>query len=314
MDLQSIKSLILTLPEVGRWPELASLVNRAGDQAAVDWQLPLVACEAVGGRPEEAASGAAAILCLQASILLVDDILDDDPRGEYHRLGVGRTANLALALEAVASQVVSSSQLPFDRRAAGLSTLASMAVQTAFGQDLDVSQPTTEDEYWTVVRAKSTPFYGAALKVGAQLGGAEPAVAEALYSLGVLVGEIVQLQDDLYDAFETPAKPDWDRPANNLLILYARTASYPDHDLFLALAQQAHNPQSLGQAQEILIRCGAVSFCAFHIVQRHQKAHRLLGELVLPNREPLLSFLTQQAIPIRTLFQRVGADVPEELR
>ena len=48
----------------------------------------------------------AAIACLQISIILVDDILDDDPRGAYHRLGAGRAANLGLAFQAAALKLL----------------------------------------------------------------------------------------------------------------------------------------------------------------------------------------------------------------
>ena len=88
-------------------------------------------------------------------------------------------------------------------------SLAHLALATALGQHLDVQHLEGEANYWKVVRAKSTPFYGAALHVGALLGNATPEVAEGMRDLGVLLGEIIQIHDDLLDAFHTPANPDW---------------------------------------------------------------------------------------------------------
>ena len=99
-----------------------------------------------------------------------------------------------------------------------------------------------EENYWRVVRAKSTPFYGAALQIGALLGGASPAVATGLRDLGVLIGEIIQIHDDLLDAFQTPANPDWEQGRNNLPVLYARTADHPDRVRFVGLLPHIADP------------------------------------------------------------------------
>ena len=95
MSLDRIKASIGVLPEVAAWPQMAELVERIrpGGPLSV-WELPFAACEAVGGRPEAALPGSAAILCSLISLHLVDDMLDDDPSGDYHRLGPGRAVHL----------------------------------------------------------------------------------------------------------------------------------------------------------------------------------------------------------------------------
>ena len=103
--------------------------------------------------------------------------------------------------------------------------LAQAALGTAFGQDLDVQNLRGEANYWRVVGAKSTPFYGAALQLGAVLGGASLDTGKALYDFGVSLGEMIQVFDDLMDAFQSPANPDWSEGRNNLAILYATTAA-----------------------------------------------------------------------------------------
>ncbi len=97
MRREMIRSQIQSLPETAMWPELVTVFDRAGDVPHPDWELPLLTCQAVGGEWKEAIPGAAAISCLQIGIMLADDILDDDLRGEHQQRGVGPTANLALA-------------------------------------------------------------------------------------------------------------------------------------------------------------------------------------------------------------------------
>jgi hypothetical protein len=48
---------------------------------AAPWLLPLQACEAVGGTPEQAVPAATAVACSQIGIILIDDMLDLDPHG-----------------------------------------------------------------------------------------------------------------------------------------------------------------------------------------------------------------------------------------
>lgn len=142
--------------------------------------MPVLACEAVGGKPEEATSAAAAIACAQISIILIDDLLDADPRGEHQAIGPPAAADLAAAFQAAALEIIAEKDRVYGP-AAGLAawrSLNQMMLTTAFGQRLDVQNPADEAASWEVVETKSAPFYGAALKVGAISGGASVEVAE----------------------------------------------------------------------------------------------------------------------------------------
>ncbi|MFC1936097.1 hypothetical protein ACFLYP_00365, partial [Chloroflexota bacterium] len=48
---------------------------------------------------------------------------------------------------------------------------------------------------------------------------------------------------------------------------------------FLQLREEITNPQSLREAQTILIRCGAISYCLDHIFRRHEKVLQQLGAM-----------------------------------
>jgi geranylgeranyl pyrophosphate synthase len=312
-NMQSVRTQVLSLPEVAEWPEMAGLFDRTGVTPRTDWSLPGLACQAVGGDPARALPGAAAVACMQISIILVDDMLDNDPRGEHTRLGPGPAANLAVAFQAAAYRLIEQAPQAAACRAACVASLTWMALTTALGQQWDAQNLAGEDNYWKVVRAKSTPFYGAALHIGALLGGASPEAAESLRAFGVLIGEMIQIEDDLLDAFQTPANPDWTQGRNNLLILYARKAQHPHRARFLELLQQVEDPQALREAQQILITCGAVSYGAYHLIRRYQTAKQQLASLPLPDPAPMLELLAKNTQPLAKLFEAKGIEIPAEL-
>jgi geranylgeranyl pyrophosphate synthase len=223
------------------------------------------------------------------------------------------TANLAFAFQAAAFRVIETAQVQAERRAAVYASLAQMALKSAFGQNLDAQNLSGEENYWMIAQTKSSPFFSASFHTGALLGGASPQVAGTLRDLGFLVGEVFQVYDDLLDAFESPACPDWKKGRNNLAILYALTADHSERTRFEALIPQVDDPQMLVEAQEIMVRCGAVSYCAYHIIRRYKMGLQLLGEIELADPEPMLDLLNGYPKPLVTLLERVGARVPPEL-
>ncbi len=314
MDTEStIKACVLALPEVAAWPEMVSVLEPAKRTLHPGWHLPLLACQAVGGDVSQAIPGGAAIACLEISIILVDDMLDEDPRGEHLRRGSGPTANLALAFQSAAFRVVEQAVVDADQRVTITASLAWLALATAFAQHWDVQNLRGEENYWKVVRAKSTPLHSTAIYIGALLGNASAQVVAGLRDFGVLFGEIIQIRDDLFDAFQTPANPDWRQGRNSLPLLYARTADHPDRARFMDLLPQINDPQALQAAQQILIHCGAVSYCTYHLVKRHREARQLLEGLPLADPASVTDLLVWQTQPLIELLQTSGAEVPVDL-
>jgi len=313
MTNDDITGLLLAIPEIAAWPQMATILTRTAGKVRMDWLLPVFGCQAVGGAEADALPGVAAIACSQISIILADDLLDEDPRGEHHRIGVGQAANLALAFQAAAFRVIDQAPIPAPQRAAVQGRLAFLALKTAYGQWLDVQNLTGEEDYWKVVEAKSTPFYGVALQVGALLAGADAELAAEIYAIGVQLGEIVQLFDDLEDALQAPASPDWTQGRNNLLILYARTAAHEQRDAFIARLSRLGEPGVLQEAQQILIDSGAVSYAIYQAVTRFEAARLRLDNLALANPEPIRRALMDQIAPLKTLFQELGLEAPPEL-
>lgn len=312
MVLDAVKAQVVGLPEVAAWPEMLGIFAQALDRR-VKWEFPLLACRAVGGEASAAVPGAAASACMQLSLVLVDDMLDEDPRGVYLQLGGAATANLAFAFQAAAFRVIENAPVEADRRAAVCASMARAALTGAFGQYLDVQNLSGEEDYWRVVQAKSASFFGAAFHIGALLGRAPLAVAGRVRDFGLLIGEFIQIYDDLMDALVSPAGPDWRQGRNNLAILYALTANHPDRARFEDLLPQIDDADALAAAQRILVRCGAVSYCAFQVVQRYQAGRQLLDTTPLADPALLVGLLARQREPLVTLLENAGAQIPPEL-
>jgi geranylgeranyl pyrophosphate synthase len=312
LRFDELKALVQALPEAAVWPELEEVFVRAGDVPRPDWELPLLAAAAVGGQRSKALPAAAAIACLQISIILVDDMLDHDPRGVYRLRGHGPTANLAAGLQAAAFRLIESADAAAETRMAATASLAHAALGTAAGQYLDVQNLKGEDEYWAVVLAKSTPFYGTALQIGAVLGGGSPRVISRLYELGVLIGEIIQIKDDLEDSLQKPVSADWIQGRNNLLILYACSADHEEKQRFHNLLERVENPEALAEAQSILVRCGAVSYCVYLLVEKYRQARRILNDAKLHNPELLIKVMDNYADSLVSILQSGDVDLSRD--
>ena len=313
MRQQQITNILSTLPELQDFPEILTVFEHLDPGPRPDWDLPILACMAVGGTEEQALAGSAAIACLQISIILVDDMLDDDPRGEFRNRGYGQTANLAVAFQAAALRVIDSSSHPEITKGAASSCLAYVASATAAGQNLDAMNLEGEENYWRVIRAKSTPFYGGALQIGAILGGAPAEISKQFYLIGVAIGEIIQIEDDLNDAFEMPANPDWQQGRNNLLLLYASSADHADQERFIAARSQVSDETLLIEAQKLLISSGALSYAAFNLIEKYRIAKKLLSSMELERPQLLEKVLDDYAHSLINFLEKSGQEIPSNI-
>jgi len=312
MTFEAIKDAVRALPEVSGWPEILGLIERVGHREGISvWDYPEASCCAVGGTEAAALPAAAAVFCSLISIHLVDDMLDDEPYGDFRRLGTGQAANLALAFQAAGHRLLSHSSLDRRLSAAAQGILSRMALGTAYGQGLDAREARNEEEYWQIVEAKTPPLFGAAFEIGALLGGAPPETVEILERIGRILGRLIQVSDDLSDALQTPAKVDWHKPKNNLAILYALTAQHPARERFRELVAHTGDPEALAEAHQILLKSGSVSYCTFKMIEFCQNAQELLDDAPLHDPEPVAKVLRLNVKPIYRLLETVGVEEPE---
>lgn len=148
--------------------------------------------------------------------LLHDDLMDraDVRRGKpcVHKVWNDNTAILSGDnMLVMAYQMMS--RCPSSALPSVISIFTETALQIDEGQqyDMEFEQRTdvTEREYLEMIRLKTSVLLACALQIGALLGGASEADAQALYVYGEKVGLAFQLQDDyldVYGDFETFGK------------------------------------------------------------------------------------------------------------
>ena len=107
----------------------------------------------------------------------------------------------------------------------------------------------------------------------------------------------------------TPANPDWTEKRSPLPILFAQSVDHPQRERFLQLRNATDDPIALEEAQAILIRCGAVSFCVDQLVQRHRLAREMIPTISLTYRDEVEEWINSQIVPIKNLFESVGVRV-----
>ncbi len=314
MRFDELKSCIRSLEIASSWPQMLALVERMGHRDVLSvWEHPLSACRAVGGVEPTALPAAAAVLCSVVSIHLVDDMLDEDPRGEHLQIGVGPAANLALAFQAAGHLLLERAAAPAGIRAALQESFARMSLATCYGQGLDARELTDEQEYWRTVEAKTPPLFAEALRMGALLGGAPAETAARLARLGHVLGLFIQVNDDLTDVLETPARVDWRRPSHNLALLYATTAAHADREELLRLSLRVDEPAALDAAQRILFRCGAVSYCTLKLIEFSRQIQDVAAGIPLRDPGPIERLVTAHLRPLHQLLERVGVEDPATL-
>lgn len=288
------------------WPEIDIVLRRAVGPQPPYWQLPILACEAVGSPGDAAIPAVAAIACLQTSIILVDDLLDNDPRGQHHQFGAAAVSNMASAFQALGFEVINQIKADSKVHEAIHSSLNRMLYTTALGQYLDSLNPNDEVSYWKVVQTKSSPFFGAALEIGALAGGTSTGTADQLRRLGNIYGVMVQIHDDLSDTMAEPAGPDWSSGRSTLPILFALIAPHPERERFKELRQDVTDQVCLREAQEIIIRCGAVSYCVDQILRRYERSCQVLAKIDLKNPGVLQDRLDKLVAPVKSLVDSLA--------
>lgn len=298
------------LPNVKGWEEVQSVFQRAALGKPKHWLLPVRACIPVGGDEERALPAVLATACGHISIILVDDMLDADPRGVHVKAGEAGTANMASALQAAAGVAISESDMPSSLKLRAMEAVNAMFLATSLGQYWDVNTVIEDEEtYWKIARAKSSPFFSTAFEIGALAGGASLEVAAQIKELGVIYGEMIQIHDDLDDTLAVPAKPDWNVGRASLPILFAQVVDHPSRSRFGELRPYASGQASaLEEAQQILIECGAVSYCIHQLLERYDQARKITSALPLEKRDVMDAVFEDVTQPVFRLLEEAGDD------
>ena len=293
------------LESMTQWPLMREVARAFFDSTPRNCYLPVATCRAAGGSEEDAVPATAAIGCLQIAIVIIDDMLDGEPVGLHKEIGEAAAANLAASFQAAGLEAILRSPASRETKAALLENLNHMMSATARGQYWDVQNPDTESGYWAVVRAKSAPFFGSAFLCGALLGRADADTAAAMERLGEIYGVLIQLHDDANDALAVPADTDWLSGRQSLPLLYALQTNHPDRERFAALRHQVEDKAALAEAQEILVRSGAISYVIYQLLEYHQEASQTLRSLSLPAGNEVELLFSDIMQPVEALLAMV---------
>ena len=245
--------------------------------------LALTACEAVGGKPEDALESAAALELLHNFTLIHDDIMDRD---EFRRNvktvhvlwgePVGIIAGDALFAKVFEAVAANAKRLGLEgTRVAELFDVVSKAsFEICQGQVLDMlferRTDVNETEYMRMVSGKTGALLEASTKVGALLGKGEPEQIRALAEYGRLIGMAFQMRDDVLGVageqkkFGKPIGSDV-REGKQTLVIVRALATAPQEDksaLLRALGKRDASEAELKAAIDVLKRGGAIDYVA----------------------------------------------------
>jgi hypothetical protein len=266
-------------------------------------ELTLEACRSLSCDPRRAFPAAAMIHAAFIAIALVDEVLDEEPRAD---LSAGGTANLASVAQALAFCFLPEIAPP--ARVAVATRIARMLVDTAWGQERDVSEITDAGDTWSIAAAKTAPLFEAAMFCGALAGGAPEQLATEIEEFGRFVGRIVQIQDDLTDALEPGSDSDWRPPISNVVLRFALHVDHPDRTHVRQLMTvAAHEGDARDEIRRILGVCGAIEYGMSSVLFYASEARRYLERHPLERRF-LTEFLDRQTAPTSNLLAGVGAN------
>ncbi len=235
--------------------------------------LALIACEAFGGAPADAMPGAVAIEIVHNFSLVHDEIQDrDDVRHgrptAYTVWGEGQAINLGDFLFARAFQALTRSATPPGRLIEAVECLLRAVEGMIRGQWTDLAferrDALTVDEYLVMAEGKTGVLLGAALEIGAILGGASRVDATTMGAWGRKLGLAFQAVDDYLGIWgqETgkPIGADILRKKKSLPVTFALNDAAAGPFIrasFEADRQAADLPRIL----ELLEGCGADAVC-----------------------------------------------------
>ncbi|MBD5310386.1 MAG: polyprenyl synthetase family protein [Bacteroides sp.] len=170
--------------------------------------LTLMGADAFGDDAEKAMKAALGIETFHNFTLLHDDVMDKSEmrrgRPTVHTRYDENSAILSGdTMLTLATKYVS--EVEDDKLRKVLDTFNTMALRVYEGQRLDMDFENADhislESYLEMIEGKTGSLLGAAVKIGAIIGGASEKDAELMYDYGVMTGLAFQIQDDWLDTF-----------------------------------------------------------------------------------------------------------------
>jgi len=261
--------------------------------------LTVKACEAVGGDRTAAVPYAAALEILHNFTLVHDDIMDNDDLRRGHPT-VHKAFGLPMAILAgdllfakvydIMARHAPRSVTPADVvRCFDYTTQATLTL--CEGQALDMRFPgaleVSEDDYISMVGAKTSALFRACAQVGAIIGGGSDEQVEALGGFAWDAGIAFQIADDVLGLTadeETLGKPvgsDIREGKKTLMVIHAlkHAGKRQREDLLGALGVEDATEKATALAVDALRASGSIAYAKKTAVRHAEAAYTKLGVL-----------------------------------
>ncbi len=203
-DMKLVNQLILskTGSDVEMIPEIAKhLIDSGGKRLRP--MLTLAAAQMCDYNGEHHVTLAASVEFMHTATLLHDDVVDESDmrRGKQSARKLWGNQASVLVGDFLLGQAFRMMVDAGSMAALGVLSNAASVIAEGEVMQLDVAQnmETNEDDYLTVIRAKTAALFSAAAEVGPIIAGAEKPVRDAFRSYGMNLGVAFQLVDDALD-------------------------------------------------------------------------------------------------------------------
>jgi geranylgeranyl diphosphate synthase, type I len=165
--------------------------------------VTLLACETVGGDPEDAVDFGVGIELVHNASLVIDDIID---RSDLRRGTASAWAEFGYGPAIITSDgLLGEAFALFSADPNATQVVAEAMVELGIGEATELSsQPTNEEEYMTLARRKTGALFRAAAELGAIAADSDPVTVEAVGEYAERVGVAFQIRDDVLDAVADP--------------------------------------------------------------------------------------------------------------
>jgi len=171
-----------------------------------------IACEAVGGDPDDFVPTQAAIAMMAAAFDVHDDIIDKSKVKNkiptvYGKFGSEMALLLgnAFLIEGFKLFVDSTVILPKEKRKSALETLKKLLFEVGNGHALEVGlkerKNVAPSDFMEIIKMKASSLE-ADFYLGALFGGGEDAKVEVLAKIGRILGTLVMLREEFIDVFD----------------------------------------------------------------------------------------------------------------
>ena len=280
------------------WPESQDLLISIINEKPKHLIIPELIANCYHPSTQALFSATTSLALAYAGIVILDDVLDGD---QVYGTDGAKLANMGAALFSLANLEISNISEDPSVSLFAQKVLSEMLFNVALGQSLDSQNPDTEEGYWQAAALKSGAFFKGAFLLGGLVGQASDKDLQTLGSLGQEYGLLLQIHDDLKDALEVPANSDWLNGRLSLPLLFAHTVDHPWKERFNNIRQEVNTPELLSEAQEILVRCGALSYGLFQIQEHADRVDELLDELEMEDQKEIQKLFDELIIPAEEL-------------